>query len=91
MGIPRKEIPMGTFRDLFGIKTLGRIMGIILVADGLAESLMPMLVGALYKMNNSYTLGFSVLIAIAVMGDIIVSFLQKGKIDEGTKELFIKD
>ena len=77
--------------DLFGIKTLGRIMGIILVADGLAESLMPMLVGALYKMNNSYTLGFSVLIAIAVMGAIIVSFLQKGKIDEGTKELFIKD
>jgi MFS family permease len=77
--------------DLFGIKTLGRIMGIILVADGLAESLMPMLIGALYKMNNSYTLGFSVLIAIAVTGAIIVSFLQKGKIEKGTKELFIKE
>jgi hypothetical protein len=77
--------------DLSGIKTLGRIMGIILVADGLAESLMPMMVGALYKTTNNYILGFSVLIAIAVTGAIIVSFLQKGKIEKGTKELFIKE
>jgi MFS family permease len=63
--------------DLFGIKTLGRIMGIILVADGLAESLLPMLVGALYKMNNSYTLGFSLLIVLAVGGAVVVSFLGK--------------
>jgi MFS family permease len=70
--------------DLFGIKTLGRIMGIILVADGLAESLSPMFVGALYKTTNNYTLGFSILIAIAVGGAILVSFLQKGKTDNGT-------
>ncbi len=30
--------------DLFGIRALGRTMGIILVADGIAESLFPMLV-----------------------------------------------
>ena len=70
--------------DLFGIKTLGRIMGIILVANGLAESLSPMFVGALYKTTNNYTLGFSILIAIAVGGAILVSFLQKGKTDNGT-------
>ena len=62
--------------DLFGIKKLGRIMGIILVADGLAESLSPMFVGALYKSTNNYTLGFSGLIVIAITGAIIVSFLQ---------------
>jgi hypothetical protein len=63
--------------DLFGVRTLGRIMGIILVADGLAESLMPMLVGELYKMNNSYTPGFSLLIALAAGGAVVVSFLRK--------------
>ena len=63
--------------DLFGVMTLGRIMGIILVADGLAESLMPMLIGVLYKSTNNYTLGFSLLIAVAMAGAIIVSFLQK--------------
>ena len=62
--------------DLFGVRTLGRIMGIILVADGLAESLSPMFVGALYKSTNNYTLGFSGLIVIAITGAIIVSFLQ---------------
>jgi MFS family permease len=44
--------------DLFGVRTLGRIMGIILVADGLAESLTPMFVGMLYKSTNNYTLAF---------------------------------
>jgi MFS family permease len=70
--------------DLFGVKTLGRIMGIILVADGLAESLMPMLMGVLYKASKSYTTGFLMLIGIAITGAIIVSFLQKGKTDNGT-------
>ncbi|MEI8226434.1 MAG: MFS transporter, partial [Bacteroidota bacterium] len=46
--------------DLFGVRTLGRVMGIILVADGLAESLSPMLVGALYNdVTKSYSLGFT--------------------------------
>jgi len=64
--------------DLFGIKTLGRVMGIILVADGLAESLSPMMVGALYNDGlKSYSLGFTVLICIAMTGALIVSFLPK--------------
>ena len=66
--------------DLFGLRTLGRVMGIILVADGLAESLAPMMVGALYNnITRSYFPGFTVLIGIALSGAIIVFFLQKGK------------
>jgi MFS family permease len=62
--------------DLFGVRALGRIMGIILVADGVAESTFPMLVGALYnEAAKSYALGFSVLIALALAGAVIVSFL----------------
>ena len=64
--------------DLFGVKRLGRVMGIILVADGIAESVSPMLVGALYnEALKSYLTGFSLLIGVAVAGAVIVSFLPK--------------
>jgi MFS family permease len=64
--------------DLFGVKTLGRVMGIILVADGIAESLSPMMVGALYdNVMKSYSSGFIILICIALTGALIISFLPK--------------
>jgi len=64
--------------DLFGVKVLGRVMGIVLVADGIAESLSPMMVGALYgKLAGGYTLGFSVLILIALFGAVMISLLPK--------------
>jgi MFS family permease len=64
--------------DLFGVKALGRTMGIILVADGIAESTFPMLVGALYnEASKSYATGFIVLICVALLGAVIVSFLPK--------------
>ena len=63
--------------DLFGVKALGRTMGIILVADGIAEASFPMLVGAMYDVSKSYTFGFLVLIGLAALGAIIVSFLPK--------------
>jgi MFS family permease len=66
--------------ELFGVRTLGRVMGIILVADGLAESLTPMLVGYLYNdISKSYAAGFIVLICIALSGALIVSFIRKEK------------
>lgn len=66
--------------DLFGIRALGRTMGIILVADGVAESMFPMLVGALHDSFGSYTPGFIILICIALTGAAIISFLPKQKI-----------
>jgi len=63
--------------DLFGVRTLGRVMGIILVADGLAESLTPMLVGASFDATDSYKLGFTVLICIAMAGVLIISFIKR--------------
>lgn len=62
--------------DLFGVRVLGRTMGIILVADGIAESLFPMLLGALYnEAAKSYAVGFIILICVAIAGAVIVSFL----------------
>lgn len=63
--------------DLFGVKALGRVMGIVLVADGMAEASSPMMVGAMTDSTGNYVLGFSILIAVALAGAIIVSFLPK--------------
>lgn len=72
--------------DLFGVRALGRTMGIILVADGVAESIFPMLVGALYNdVAKSYAVGFTLLICLALTGAIIVLFLPK------TSEFMEKD
>jgi len=66
--------------DLFGVRALGRIMGIILVADGVAESSFPLLVGKLYDTTGNYHLSFIILICIALIGALIVSFLPKKKV-----------
>lgn len=64
--------------DLFGLKALGRTMGIILVADGVAEALFPVLLGLLYnEQTQSYALGFSVLIVVALLGAVFIYFLPK--------------
>lgn len=63
--------------DLFGVRTLGRVMGIILVADGIAETSLPMLVGRLHDGSHNYTAGFIVLICVALLGTFIISFLPK--------------
>jgi sugar phosphate permease len=63
--------------ELFGVKVLGRIMGIILTADGLAEALVPMLVGYTRDISQSYANGFTVLIAFAVAGAIAVAMLPR--------------
>jgi MFS family permease len=64
--------------DLFGVRALGRTMGIILVADGVAESLFPMLLGVLYNdATKSYSVGFTVLICVALAGAVIISFLPR--------------
>ncbi len=63
--------------DLFGVRVLGRTMGIILVADGLAESFFPMLLGKLHDIHQNYIIGFTILICVALTGALIVSFLPK--------------
>jgi MFS family permease len=63
--------------ELFGVKILGRLMGIVLTADGVAEALIPMLVGDLRDRTASYSLSFIVLVGLAVVGAIAVSLLPK--------------
>ena len=71
-------IPLMT-AELFGIKILGRIMGIILTADVMADALSPMLVGWIRDRSGSYFNGFAVLISLALIGTISVALLPLRK------------
>jgi hypothetical protein len=50
-------------------------MGIVLTADSVAESLVPMLVASLRDATGSYQAGFMVLVTLAAIGALAVSFL----------------
>jgi sugar phosphate permease len=63
--------------ELFGVRVLGRLMGVILTADGVAEATFPMLVGYLRDTTGSYRTGFVVLIAVALAGTLAIAFLPR--------------
>lgn len=70
--------------ELFGVRVMGRVMGIILTGDGLGEALAPLMVGWLRDETGSYAKGFSALIVLAVIGIIAVLFTPK-RVDLSTK------
>ena len=61
--------------DLFGVATLGRLLGIVLTADGVGEAVAPMLVARIRDASGSYAGGFSLLIALAAIGALAVALL----------------
>jgi sugar phosphate permease len=63
--------------ELFGVRVLGRIMGIIITFDGFSEAFSPLLVGWLRDRSDSYANGFSALILLAIIGTIAVSMLPR--------------
>ena len=65
--------------ELFGVAVLGRVMGIVLTADGVAEATAPMLVGYLRDRTGSYNTGFLLLIGIALVGAAAVACLPAAR------------
>lgn len=63
--------------ELFGVRVMGRIMGIVLTGDGLAEAIAPWMVGWIRDVSGSYANGFSSLIVLAVIGIITVILMPK--------------
>jgi sugar phosphate permease len=61
--------------ELFGVAALGRVMGIVLTADGVAEATAPMLVGYLRDRTGSYDAGFTLLVCAALAGAIAIGLL----------------
>ncbi len=63
--------------ELFGLRVMGRLMGVLLTADGVAEAVVPMGVAALRDATGSYTRGFGLLAALAGLGALAVSLLPR--------------
>ena len=70
--------------ELFGTRVLGRAMGIVLAADGVAEATAPVLVGRLHDVSGSYVTGFSVLIGFALVGAAAIAMLPRRKAGDAT-------
>ena len=69
--------------ELFGVAVLGRVMGIVVTADGVAEAVAPMLVGYLRDATGSYQLGFTALIAVALLGAAAIALIPARRQDPG--------
>ena len=66
--------------ELFGVKVMGRVMGLIITVDGLGEAFGPLLAGWLRDRTGSYTAGFTALILLSLIGTIAVAMLPRKKI-----------
>ena len=60
-------IPLMT-AEIFGVQVLGRLMGVILTADGIAEAASPWLTGRLRDTTGSYSEGYFMLVGFALLG-----------------------
>jgi MFS family permease len=69
-------IPLMT-AEIFGVRILGRLMGVILAMDGVAEAVSPWLIGRMRDATGDYSTGFAVLIGMALLGAAVVAALPK--------------
>jgi sugar phosphate permease len=58
--------------ELFGVRVLGRLLGVVLTADGIAEAMAPLGVGYLHDVTGSYHTGFVLLIGVALAGAVAI-------------------
>jgi sugar phosphate permease len=63
--------------ELFGVRVLGRLLGVILTADGVAEAGAPVVVGHLRDTSGSYQSGFLLLISVALVGTAAIAMLPR--------------
>jgi hypothetical protein len=63
--------------ELFGVRVLGRVMGVVLTADGVAEAVVPMLVATVRDRAGSYAGGFALLVGLAALGALAVALLPR--------------
>jgi sugar phosphate permease len=69
--------------ELFGLRILGRLMGIVLTADGVAEAVVPWTVAAVRESTGSYSNGFALLAGLAAVGAVAVGLLpRRARVDD---------
>ena len=66
--------------ELFGVRVLGRLLGVVLTADGVAEAVVPLIVATVRDRTGSYTGGFVALMVLAAIGAVAVAMLPRGTV-----------
>jgi MFS family permease len=61
--------------EIFGVEVLGRLMGVILTAGGVAEAASPWMIGRLRDSRGNYFLGFLLLVGITLAGALAIGTL----------------
>jgi sugar phosphate permease len=61
--------------ELYGVAILGRVMGLVLTADSVSESLVPMFVASMRDQSGTYATGFLLLVSLAATGAAAVACL----------------
>jgi len=69
-------IPLMT-AEIFGMESLGRLLGVILTAGGIADSVAPWAVGRLRDVSGSYATASLALVSIALLGALAVLVLPQ--------------
>jgi Na+/melibiose symporter-like transporter len=69
-------IPLMT-AELFGVQALGRLLVVILTADGVAEAVAPWWLAQMRDASGSYGNGFATLIGAALLGAAAITMLPK--------------
>ena len=64
-------IPLMT-AEIFGMKVLGRLLGVILTAGGIAEAVSPWLTGRLRDGTGNYSESCFLLVGVALLGALAV-------------------
>lgn len=64
-------VPLMT-AEIFGVEILGRLLGVIIVAGGIAEAAAPWVVGRLRDVTGTYTSGCFTLVGVALLGGLAV-------------------
>ena len=69
-------IPLIT-ADIFGVEILGRLLGVLLTAGGIADAVAPWAVGHLRDVTGSYRIAALALVGIALIGSLAVLALPQ--------------
>ena len=65
--------------ELFDIRVMGRLLGLILTTDSIAEATVPLGVAMLRDRTGSYSAGFALIVALAAAGAVAVALLPRGR------------
>jgi len=77
MGADYMLIPLLT-AECFGVALLGRLMGIILTTDAIAQALAPVVVGRVYDLEGTYSWSFALLSVMAAAAALAIALVPPG-------------